>query len=166
MIDVSGTYNQVAGVVELDTSSAIVDGGWVVGQQAALYAYRTNTITGNLSNAGLLEFGPMTSPPDQPWNDSLAVNGDFGQSSTGQLTMDVGNSNTDTLHVSNHAGLGGGLTVRTPPSFFGFGVRDLIFYQTRTGTFSSTGLPSGWVGEYIDNLPDGPGWFRIRRQFP
>jgi hypothetical protein len=167
LIDVNGKFDQLGGTVELDQAMADVSGGWFVAEGAALYAAHGSGLIGNLSNHGLLELGLMSS---QGAGDTFSITGNFAQSSTGSLRMDISDTYArDRLNVSQNAGFGGNFTLRAPPTFSpGPGMMiDFIWYQTRTGQFSGYTLPppGPWVPMYIDNPPDGPGIFYLRRPY-
>ena len=100
----------------------------------------SGTFNGNLANGGLL------SPGNSPG--TLTVNGNFVQTGSGNLLIEVGNGSQDFVNVSGAATLGGTLVV-TPYGGHQFQYGDQIVFMSAasiSGSFSSVVVPAGFRG--------------------
>lgn len=134
----TGTTTVNAGTLVLQNSSAgsaqIVAGGTLAG---------VGTVRGNLANAGVV--APGFSPG------TITVNGDYSQSSTGRLRMELASATDyDRLIVGGTATLGGALEVVPLPGFtYKVGQSyEIITANSVVGTFATVespfaGLPLG-----------------------
>ncbi len=112
----------------------------------------TGTLSGNLTNSGLVRPGNSVG--------TLTVNGNYTQTSSGTLAIQVADSTTASqLAVSGAADLDGTLIVETLSGFsFGFDLEGAIPILTAdggvNGTFSTVELPSDFPFELVYNPND------------
>lgn len=117
-------------------------------------------INANVTNAGTLSLGSRAESYGGDW---LTIAGNYTQTATGRLVMDLRSHGHDTLTVTGTATLGGTFEVVVEPGYEPpFGEFSLISYAARDGVFASTMLPPGWEAVYGET---GPGSVSVRRQY-
>jgi hypothetical protein len=97
-------------------------------------------INGNLTNSGLVHVGVhnVLNP-----GETVSINGNYTQTSTGTLRMDVGTGQADRLNVSGTATLAGTLEIKAAAGFMLYGPLTLMSYGSRVGTFDTLVSPPG-----------------------
>jgi hypothetical protein len=152
---------QVAGTTLVSTGVLQAPGGWTVGSYAQLNLFMSS-LTGNLTNEGLLTIGPPGST--YPFSEVFTITGNFAQTGSGSLVIDAAASGYERVLISGSATLGGNLTVRTPAGATGGSSYDVLSFASYSGTFASVSLPSGYVWEIVPPpMPGGPSKFRVRQ---
>jgi hypothetical protein len=136
-LTVSGSYTQTGGSTTL--SGAMLSAGGLVDLQGGELS-GSGTIAGNVQNAALIAVGESGAPG------LLSITGDYTQTSSGVLNIEIGGSNAgtdfDQLAIGGTANLDGTLNVSlinnfTPMSGDSFQV---LTFATLNGTFASTNL--------------------------
>ncbi len=141
----TGDYTQSGGSTYLNGGTLAVTAGNKVNIEQSTYLVGPGAITGNLSNAGYLYVGGGGNLAG-----TLSVSGNFTQTSTGVLYMNVGGTTAgtqyDQLTIGGSATLGGTLQVSEINGFNpASGTFTLLTYASVTNNFSSISLPGGWT---------------------
>ncbi len=154
-LDANGGFAQSDGTTKLDggtlhvPSTLALNGGTLVGN---------GTIDGNLSNAA--EIAPGASPGH------IDVSGNYTQTITGRLRMEVGGTipgtGHDLLTVGSTASLGGSLEITVPDGFVPPPEidLDLITAASITTAFDDTNLPLAYIGGCMEGI-QLPSVFRV-----
>jgi hypothetical protein len=146
-----GTYTQTAG-------ATILNGGTINGGSLGINGgvlTGTGTINANVTNGG------QVSPGGTGAAGLLTINGNYTQTSTGALDIDLGGTtagSNDLLAVSGAATLGGTLSVATMGSFapaFGNTFQVMTFGSSPSGNFNAYNGPSMASGLFVDPVFSG-----------
>lgn len=154
-LSVGGNYLENGGTVTL--AGGTLNATNVQIASAAVFA-GSGTIYGNVTNAGLIEVGgPNTIG-------TLSVNGNFTQSGTGALQMEIaGTHSLDQLFISGVATLGGSLYVYLLNGFIPSvnDEYDLMAYGSRSNTFTNLYLPNFQGGSFLPRYDIPPNTFSL-----
>jgi hypothetical protein len=139
----AGTFTHRANATLINNGSLTHSGG-IFNSQG--FFRGSGIFNGNLYNSGTVS--PGTTTPA-----TMTITSSFFPSGT--VSIEVG-STTDVFAVTGNAVLSGTLTVNTvsgylPPSGACGQSYDIITCASRTGTFSTVNLPSGWKIQYLSN---------------
>jgi hypothetical protein len=128
-VQTAGSTLLNGGGISIGTGTLNINGGSLGG---------AGTVTGNVSNAGAVSPGASAG--------TLAITGNYTQTATGVLNIEVGAASYDVLQVGGAATLAGTLNITrlsgyVPPAGSSFPV---LTYASRSGSFTTTnGLDTG-----------------------
>jgi hypothetical protein len=156
----SGSSGTITGAAHIDGgtfSLAIaqtfsVPNGLFVGANGTLELSGGGTLAGSLGNAGLVRMGSASYPQA---GDEFSIAGDFTQSSSGTLHVDLAFADQDLLRVLGTAHLGGELEAALLGGTVPTGPVELIDADDRDGAFATLDLAgdlAAWQGRYDDPL--------------
>ena len=156
VLALGGDYTQTEGATVLENGT--IDGtlGNLLINAGGLSG--TGTILGSVVNAGLLVVGGLRAAG------TLTITGDYTQTSTGTLNMELGGTAAgaeyDQLVVGGLATLDGALILNLLPDYFpGLGdCFDLLTAGSLAGTFATTTLPDLGVELFFDPLAGESGF--------
>lgn len=135
LLDVAGAVTVFDGLLLLEYTAYLTAGSGVVIQADGRLS-AAGTITGNVTNAGMLDISTWPSG-------TLSIVGNFTQTSTGTFKAQLDAYDTyDQLHVSGQATLNGAFVMTLQPGAAPYsGPYSILSYGSRSGTFSSLSLP-------------------------
>ncbi len=141
LVDLQGGTFTLAGTIVAQDTMLIENG-------ATLHGNGAITVTGSLSNEGLIDIAGGTGPG--PAGGALAVNGDYTQTGTGVLNIHLYGSSYDELNVSGLATLAGELNVLAMNGFTPYPgpVFEVVSYGSRSGEFDAIALPQVYYGHW------------------
>jgi hypothetical protein len=161
---VTGSLTVQSSVLSLNGATVQANGGLQIWGDAILSG--SDTIIADLTNAGEIDLGGLSSVGTLhiQANAALGIHGNFTQTSSGSLFMDIaGPSSNDLLQIDGLATLDGYLIVSllngfvpSPGQTFG-----LLTYGSRSGTFASFSLPTFPGGTFVPEYDTPSGTFSL-----